>query len=892
MKNTIVFLIILICTIKILPGQDKVVLTGKVQDSLSQPLEFSNVVIYKNKSTQIFTYAITDEYGKFKVETFKDSSYTLKASFIGFENYIYHFKSVKDDYKLITLNEVKDALDQITIVYDLPVKVSGDTISYRVNAFTNGNERKLEDVIGKLPGFEIDDDGNIKVQGKKVNKIMVDGKTFFSGDTKLATKNIPADVVEKINVLNNFNDIRPTAGLQDNDKIALDIRLKDGKKNIVFGSVEAGLGTHERYNSHANIFYFNPKISINFIGDLNNIGEQALTFQDYFKFNGGFRTAGKKSSFNISSDLLGLTGLQDNKAQNSISKLGALNYNFNPNKKLSFSGFLIHSEIDYDLLSVAQKSYIREDDNSFESLSSRIHQKSSSDLIKLSAKYIPNSKLHFQYDALFNNTSLLEESARNSIFDDEENNIDQNKKNRPMSFQQKLGMYYALNEKNIYALAMTHGHKNQRNPLRLFSQDRLFNTIIPFTDSGNYNVLQNLEQKTNSFSTALNYYYVINPLNHININSGVDYNYQWLSSNIVQNTGESEIEFDDSNLLNQTRYNFTDIYIGVTYRTKLDKLTINTGLALHNYNAENEQILTSFKIHKSLILPNIKLRYDFKKTRNLTLNYDINPEFSDIQRLTQGLVIKDYNALFQGNPELNNAIYQNFNLSYYDFNSYNFSNLYAVLSYQIKENDFNNTLTYNDINSISSTANISSPNKVFSGFVNYDRRFKPVKINASLSISVLDYKSILQELFVDNQSVSQDYKVSVETRMDNFPIIELGLRTLFNNYKSDAIGNQSYSSTRPFANIELSFLKDFIFTADYQYTFYNNNTNNSTIEYDFLDANLFYQKEGSDFEFKLSGTNLLNTSAIRNDAFSENFISTSQYFVQPRFLLASIIYSF
>jgi hypothetical protein len=118
-------------------------------------------------------------------------------------------------------------LDEINIVSKMPVTIKGDTIIYNADSFKNGSERKLEDVLKKLPGVEINDAGQIEVEGKAVEKITVDGKEFFSGDTKLASKNIPSNAVDKIQVLRNFADVNQLRGVQDNqDRVAINIKVK------------------------------------------------------------------------------------------------------------------------------------------------------------------------------------------------------------------------------------------------------------------------------------------------------------------------------------------------------------------------------------------------------------------------------------------------------------------------------------------------------------------------------------------------------------------------------------------------------------------------------------------------------------------------------------------
>ena len=124
------------------------------------------------------------------------------------------------------MNPQSELLDKVELVYEMPVTVRGDTIVYNADSFTNGDERKLGDVMKKLPGVEVNEEGEIEVEGKTVSKVMVEGKDFFDGDSKLATKNIPADAVDKVEVLRNYNEVDQMRGLgNDQDNIAINIKL-------------------------------------------------------------------------------------------------------------------------------------------------------------------------------------------------------------------------------------------------------------------------------------------------------------------------------------------------------------------------------------------------------------------------------------------------------------------------------------------------------------------------------------------------------------------------------------------------------------------------------------------------------------------------------------------
>jgi hypothetical protein len=155
--------------------------------------------------------------------------------------------------------KIDDALDAVELTYEMPVQIKGDTLIYNADSFKNGTERKLEDVLEKLPGVEVMEDGGIEVEGQRVQKVMVDGKDFFDGDTRIATKNIPSNVVDKIQVLKNYSEQRQLSGVRNNqDNVAINIKLKEGKTNFWFGEVKVGGGasTDEAlYVAQPKLFY-------------------------------------------------------------------------------------------------------------------------------------------------------------------------------------------------------------------------------------------------------------------------------------------------------------------------------------------------------------------------------------------------------------------------------------------------------------------------------------------------------------------------------------------------------------------------------------------------------------------------------------------------------------
>ncbi|MCK5638567.1 MAG: carboxypeptidase-like regulatory domain-containing protein, partial [Flavobacteriaceae bacterium] len=291
MKKIILFVA---CFIPFFMFSQTVKLEGIVNDK-SGPLEMANVIAFKKGTNLLQSYSITDVKGRYKLNLEQNMGYTLKVSYLGYTtiNVDIEIDDSENQTKNIEMLESNESLNDIELTYEMPVKIIGDTIVYNTDSFITGTEKKLEDILDKLPGIEIDDNGEIEVEGKKVKKVLVEGKEFFDGDTKLATQNIPASAVDKVQVLKNYNEVSGMRGItNDEDNIAINIKLKEGKNRFWFGEVNAGVGVSDedsKYLAKPKLFYYSPDKSVNVLADFNNIGEPPFTRRDYFRFTGGLR---------------------------------------------------------------------------------------------------------------------------------------------------------------------------------------------------------------------------------------------------------------------------------------------------------------------------------------------------------------------------------------------------------------------------------------------------------------------------------------------------------------------------------------------------------------------------------------------------------------------------
>jgi len=879
---------------------------GVIKDTTGVALEMANIMAVNQATKAMDGYSITNDKGRFQIALNANATYDIKVSYVGFQPYEITLKTTSENIvKNIVLKE-GTLLKEIEIVKEMPVSISGDTIIYNSDSFRNGTERKLEDVLKKLPGVEVNKDGEIQVEGKKVQKIMVEGKDFFDGDTKIATKNIPADALDKIQVLRNYNEVTNLKGLENSEEnVAINIKLKEGKKNFWFGDMTAGIGvghTDSRYLGNPKLFYYSPKYSLNVIGNLNNIGELPLTMQDYFKFTGGFKNMMKKggSSFNVASNDLGILGLRNNQAKQIETKFGAANFSYNPSKAWTLSGFGIFSSNGTDIETNSKTARTDKLPNGNtvvvnETRQDISNQKSSLGLFKLSSSYVPSEKVHFDYDGLL---KFSDQKEKTGTFSSLLSDIYTSKKQNPFSFNQNMNYYYTLNDKNVFAFEMQHLYQDEDPFYNANLANQPFNLGSEYNSTQNRNdVTQNRFVKTNKIDGKFDYYYMVTPKSNINLTFGNTYSYQNFNSHIFQildNGSQNDLNAVENN--NDVNYAFNDVFLALHYKFISGKFTFNPGFSVHNYQTNDEQLGTSNKRSFNRILPDFYALWQLKKAETLTYNFSMNNNFTDINKLAQGYVFSNYNSLFSGNRMLENSLSQVHSLRYFKYNMFNFENIFANITYTRQVDAVKNKVLFAGVNQVSSSVNMNSgfADETLTGSGTYGRsflRYYKASLGASLNWSKfnnLRVYSPTQESIQTTESFTQNYTARFSTNYKKIPNLEFAYNFTVNDFSSDTFYVDSPSVT-----LEYYFLDAFSFTSEYSFYHNRNKAKTSNNEYDFLTASLMYQKKDSKWEWKLSGTNLLDTKSINDSSFNQlgGSSSFSSYIVQPRYLILSLKYA-
>ncbi|MFT5752000.1 MAG: hypothetical protein ACI828_001296 [Flavobacteriales bacterium] len=884
----------------------QITLQGVVRDSLNNPLELANVIAINDATSGLESYGITDEQGNFSLELGNNGTYQMQISYVGMKTFEETLSTKESDITKDYILQEDNALDAIELTYEMPVTIRGDTLIYNADSFKNGTERKLEDVLAKLPGVEINEDGQIEVEGKVVNKLMVNGKDFFDGDTKLATKNIPSNAVDKIEVLRNYSEVGQLRGVTNNqDNVALNIKLKEGKENFWFGNVTAGGGAspdNALYLVQPKLFFYNPKYSINFIGDLNNTGESALTRRDIRNFGGGFRapSRGSGTSINLGDNSLNFLTNQGN-ALEVENKLGTGNFSYSPNPGLDLSGFLIFNS-----------SRILSKENSFvqytnpdlgipdEATEQTSKERSNQGLLKLSASYQPNMNNQLDYDIL---SRISDDSQKQSLSSSVVGATNQLDEVTPFSLSQNINYYYTLDESNIFSFEAQHLLKNEdpfynavlaNDPNGEDAFDTTAEALGLNTSLNDYNLGQNRRIKSNQVDAKLDYYNILNTKSNINITLGTILSRQAFNSNIFQFLEDgSQFDptptFNDGLASNDVEYNFSDVYMGVHYRLKAGKFTITPGFSAHAYGNKNIQFGETVEDNFFRILPDFETRIQFKKSEALTLRYDMRNQFTDITRLAEGVVLNGYNSIQFGEPDLQNALSNNLSLVYSSFNLFNYTNVFARASYSSNIDQIRSVTNFENVIRTSTFFNSSFADENVNVFGRVQRTFGKLRATLNASFNYSKINQFIQEQQSLNEGYTQTYTPGLRTNYKKAPNVSVRYRYSITD-NNQGSRKTTFVTNAPSIEFDAYIWESLTFRTNYTYT--NQDLGNGQSQsFQNWDATLAYRKDrDAKWEYEIKATNLLDIdSQVRNSA-NDLSVFTTETFIQPRFLTFRVVY--
>ena len=322
--------LVLVASLAVMVASAQRVVSGKVVEKDTREAVIQATVALLEAGDKVVANGVTNANGVFSVKAPKNGSYTLRVTFVGFKTYTKKVTVSEDkDVAVGTVSIAPDAimLEGATVTKNVAkVTTSADTVIYNATAYRTPEGSVIEELVKKLPGAEVSDDGTVTINGKQVKKVLIDGKEFMTGDTKTAIKNLPTSIVERIKTYDEKSDLSRVTGIDDGeDQTVLDFGLKRGMNRGIFANVDAGVGTHDRYSGRIMGAAMQDDIRLMGFGNANNVNDM------------GFGGGGGGGRFGGG----GRNGLQ-------AAKMAAINFNYEKKDRLKLNGSLRWNHNDGD----------------------------------------------------------------------------------------------------------------------------------------------------------------------------------------------------------------------------------------------------------------------------------------------------------------------------------------------------------------------------------------------------------------------------------------------------------------------------------------------------------------------------------------------------------------
>lgn len=866
------------------------IITGVITDNSNTPLEQANVIaVPKTEKKGQLKFAIADNKGRYKLELDTNIKYEITVSYIGFiEEVLVIEPNSKTTMHNFILKSTGEQLKEVIIKHDFqPIVIKKDTMTFDIKAFANGNERKLKEILEKLPGVEVDKKGTVTVQGKKVTKMMVEGKSFFGGGSKLAVENIPADALDKIEVIDHFNEVGFMKQVSDSDDLAMNVKLKEDKKKFVFGDIETGAGValSDNYLAHVGLFYYAPKLNLSLIADANNIGKSTFTFDDLMRFSGGISSflSGRKSFTNLYSFANDNHDVVSNKSQ-----FSALNYSFDASSKLSVSGFALFSKVLTDAKTENVNTYLQNNFLSFENNYQNSNSKSILGIGNIKLDYSPNKKEKWYYNAQYQSSTNDFLKTINSITNINNSVFETITKADNTDIKQYIEWHKNFNLHHTTTFVVNQSYENSTPENSWLSDQPFLAGLIPLQTDVNYAIEQVKKIKNSSVDALLKHYWIINNFNHIYFNIGNNFgNSSFITSEKQFLTNGSINNFETAGFENNTKYQLNDAYFGLEYKFKIEKLTTKLGGYLHSYNLKTNQIDADYSLSKTLFQPQFNSEYEFNKSETLNFNYKLVNNFADVSQLSNRFSLQNYNSVFKGNALLENEQYHSAQLRYSKMNSYRGILWNGMLVYNKKLQRIRNEIQLNGINQFNTPVLTNNPETDYRFNGSFGKKIYRFNLRFNTNLGWNNFNQTVNNVITNNNRNNQDFGIEFKTSYRKWPDFSVGYNKGFNEF--NGLTNSKFKTDALKVNFENTFYKSWTYKFDYE-NLKNTNNDSQTNFYEIANTSLRYQKKNSPLGFELIVNNLFDIKTKNDFAFSDYMISEQATFVLPRVIMISLNY--
>ena len=946
----ILILLTLLTSILTLSAQNKIngIVKGKLTDTLyKDPLSEATVSVLNLLDSSVVSFGLANAKGEFEIKDVDTGTYRLLVTFQGYQNTSRNLTITREksvvDLGLIYMDKKNTLLDEV-VVEAAPIIVKKDTVEFRAGAFKTAPNSNAEDLLKKLPGVEVDKDGNVKAQGEDIQKVYVDGKEFFGTDPKLATKNITADMIESVQVFDDMSDQAKFSRIDDGSRSkTINIKLKKEKRKGYFGRATAGIGTDDRYLASLSFNKFNDTRRISIIGGSNNLNRQTFNFNDIVGSMGGFGSQGgggfsgggrgsggdRRSSGGGGSSSGGSGG-------NGITRATTLGINYTDKigSKIDIQGSYFFSESETRTSETSlRQTFFPKDSVTFQNENSQSTNKNQNHRFNFRVEYYIDS----MNSILYTPSLTLQRSSRNNF------DTSFTRSTQPgLDYLALSGLNLNTNEReglnlnnnllyrrkfNKLGRTLTLGWSNSIN-----TSDGTGTSLFPLTfynpngsiDSirdQNFRSSQETKSNNNNFSTSytepigknkileLNYAYTLNS----NTSDRDAYNYRQRS------------KLYDSLNLQQTNYFENDFLAhraGLNFRIQETKYGFQLGGAVQTSEQNNKSIRAIYRVNgkdsvinykQSFInfFPTANFNYNFNRSKNLRFYYRGRTNQPSVNQLQD--VRDETNSLrtVVGNPNLKQEFTNYVNGSYNTFNPTSFKYLNVNFNYGKTSNKIVNSLDLDTargrgvqlIRPVNLNGAFNASSSVTLG-IPLRKKMRGSSFNFSNSINYNRDVSLLYKAKNITNTVSVRQRVGVNMDIKSKLNFGLNASVTYNNVtyntEQNSTQNQKLSQnqdneyfTQTYStDINYFLTKSFILATNFDYLVNSGRSdgfNQSVPLWNASFARLLFKKKNG--EIKLSVNDILNQNRNIDRIIGENYIVDTRTVVLRRYFLLTFTYN-
>lgn len=804
-------------------AQSRTTFKGTVIDESDQPLPGVTIMVLSPKDSTLIQFTSTNEQGAFIVQDVPVGDQLLHFSFLGTKTVYKAVTSGNEkeiDLGNIRMESSSQVLTEVEVKADfIPIEINKDTITYNADAFRTQPDAVVEDLLKKMPGIEVQNDGSIKAQGENVEKVLVDGKEFFGDDPKAATKNLPARAIKKVKVYDKKSDIAEFTGVDDGERQkTIDLQLREEFKKGFFGKAEAGYGSDEKYNAKASLNRFSKTLQLSFLGQYNNINQQGFSFSDRVSFAGNRRSGDYVISSDIPWEDIG-NGLINTSA-------AGLNIAWQKNKNFSIRSSYFYNNVDKSLLQTSLRQNLSEipfdtEKTSDESTINQSHRLAFNSEIK------PDSTQEINLGARLSFSDGDGQSLRSTdnfipgigsestSFDTTSQRNDNISLNANATYVRRFGnkgqniattFYYTINdtEANNTLQALTHYYNTGSTELL----DQLQYSV---SDNTNWSVHSSFTQPLNK-RRFLELSYIHNELSA---------NYDRQVLDIEGNTGIVNPALSNvySSLFVIKKPGINFLYNGESKNANVSlqyQFSELTGFG----DGSSEEIIKQYK-H---FLPRVVFRNDLGNGKNLRMSYSTRINPPSITQLSPVTDNSDPLKLYIGNPDLEAEYYHYANINYHSFTQFTSTNFFLGISGSLADDRIITSRSI-DAQGVETSFPLNIDREwTASGYASFGKPVKFIhsRFNTNVNVGYTNTQNVINNELLDVDRWSRSGGLSFSSLNSQVVEYSLGGQWTFmdSDYKSENVANSNTITHNYYVNGNITFLKKWKLYASYSLYLY------------------------------------------------------------------------